>query len=171
MPSDQEVEDLLLCPFCGQQEAELTDAMPAGAYWVVCGHCGVETHSSRVRSEAIAAWNWRPPIAASSQSEPVGEAGRMPGTDGFTMAAFKADAVPVGTKLYAAPTLPLMVEELTFEFLRDECAAAWDNVRIPGDKFWNELPTNMQVLATQSFRRGVTHAVAAVQPQHKGEGE
>ena len=33
----------------------------------------------------------------------VGEASRMPGTDGFTMACFKAADVPVGTKLYATP--------------------------------------------------------------------
>jgi hypothetical protein len=33
----------------------------------------------------------------------VGEAGSMPGTDGFTMGAFHADQVPVGTKLYVAP--------------------------------------------------------------------
>lgn len=32
--------------------------------------------------------------------EPVGEAGTMPGTSGFTMACFKAADVPVGTKLY-----------------------------------------------------------------------
>lgn len=34
---------------------------------------------------------------------PVGEAGKMPGTDGFTMACFHAEDVPVGTKLYADP--------------------------------------------------------------------
>lgn len=34
-------------------------------------------------------------------STPVGEAGSMPGTTGFTMAAFKAEDVPLGTKLYA----------------------------------------------------------------------
>lgn len=33
----------------------------------------------------------------------VGEAGSMPGTTGFTMAAFKASEVPVGTKLYIRP--------------------------------------------------------------------
>lgn len=33
----------------------------------------------------------------------VGEAGKMPGTSGFTMACFKAEDVPVGTKLYAGP--------------------------------------------------------------------
>jgi len=37
---------------------------------------------------------------------PVGEAGTMPGTDGFTMACFKAVDVPIGTKLYATPPAP-----------------------------------------------------------------
>lgn len=31
----------------------------------------------------------------------VCEVGKMPGTDGFTMACFRADDVPVGSKLYA----------------------------------------------------------------------
>jgi len=35
--------------------------------------------------------------------EAVGEAGCMPGTEGFTMACFRATDVPVGTKLYTAP--------------------------------------------------------------------
>jgi len=35
--------------------------------------------------------------------EPVGVAGTMPGTSGFTMAAFDAAKVPVGTALYASP--------------------------------------------------------------------
>ncbi|SAK88031.1 hypothetical protein AWB76_06269 [Caballeronia temeraria] len=38
------------------------------------------------------------------QAEPVGLAGTMPGTDGFTMAAFKASDVPVGTPLYLHPS-------------------------------------------------------------------
>lgn len=33
--------------------------------------------------------------------EPLGIAGAMPGTSGFTMANFKAEDVPVGTELYA----------------------------------------------------------------------
>ena len=37
------------------------------------------------------------------EAVPVGIAGTMPGTSGFTMAAFKADEAPVGTKLYVAP--------------------------------------------------------------------
>ncbi|KOR22968.1 hypothetical protein [Burkholderia cenocepacia] len=34
------------------------------------------------------------------RGEPIGQAGNMPGTEGFTMAAFRADDVPVGTNLY-----------------------------------------------------------------------
>lgn len=38
-----------------------------------------------------------------ARGQAVGEAGAMPGTGGFTMACFRAEDVPVGTKLYAAP--------------------------------------------------------------------
>ena len=37
---------------------------------------------------------------AQPEQEPIGEVGTMPGTTGFTMACFKAEDVPVGTKLY-----------------------------------------------------------------------
>ena len=40
---------------------------------------------------------------AQVQGEPIGEVGTMPGTSGFTMACFRADEVPVGTKLYTSP--------------------------------------------------------------------
>lgn len=40
---------------------------------------------------------------AQVQGEPIGEVGTMPGTSGFTMACFRADEVPVGTKIYTAP--------------------------------------------------------------------
>lgn len=43
---------------------------------------------------------------AAQEAEPVGEAGTMPGSSGFTMACFHADKVPLGTKLYAAPQAP-----------------------------------------------------------------
>lgn len=36
-------------------------------------------------------------------SRVVGEAGYMPGTEGFTMACFKAVDVPAGSKLYVFP--------------------------------------------------------------------
>ena len=40
---------------------------------------------------------------ALAEQEPVGEAGTMPGTSGFTMACFKASEVSLGTKLYTSP--------------------------------------------------------------------
>lgn len=40
-----------------------------------------------------------PPVAAHGD-EPVGEASSMPGSNGFTLAVFKAEDVPIGTKLY-----------------------------------------------------------------------
>jgi hypothetical protein len=55
--------------------------------------------------EAVVAWNRRAPTPQAVVSEgmvEVGEAGSMPGTDGFTMAAFRAADVPIGTKLYVA---------------------------------------------------------------------
>ena len=44
-----------------------------------------------------------PALEAPAAPEPVGEAGTMPGTAGFTMACFHADKVPLGTKLYTQP--------------------------------------------------------------------
>lgn len=48
-------------------------------------------------------------LAAGAPAEtpkPVGEAGVMPGTSGFTMACFKDVDVPLGTKLYVAQPAP-----------------------------------------------------------------
>lgn len=43
-------------------------------------------------------------IAAEREAVPVGITGEMPGSNGgFSMAVFKADDVPIGAKLYAAP--------------------------------------------------------------------
>lgn len=44
--------------------------------------------------------------AALSNAEPVGEVGAMPGTEGFTMACFLANEVPIGTKLFLHPNVP-----------------------------------------------------------------
>jgi hypothetical protein len=46
-------------------------------------------------------------IAELRKQKPVAFAGSMPGTDGFTMAAFKAADVPIGTPLYASPVAPV----------------------------------------------------------------
>lgn len=51
-----------------------------------------------------------PPLKG--EALPVGEAGSMPGTDGFTMAAFRAVDVPIGTKLYARPVPGVSREEV-----------------------------------------------------------
>ena len=49
----------------------------------------------------------RDKLVAMAQVEPVGVAGAMPGTFGFTMASFLASEVPIGTKLYtSAPSIP-----------------------------------------------------------------
>jgi hypothetical protein len=42
------------------------------------------------------------PVAPAVDAQPVGVAGAMPGTDGFTMAVFKADDIPIGTALYTS---------------------------------------------------------------------
>lgn len=45
----------------------------------------------------------RAKVAEMEKQEPVGIAGPMPGTSGFTVACFSADEVTVGTNLYLAP--------------------------------------------------------------------
>jgi hypothetical protein len=49
----------------------------------------------------------RDALLAAAGKGAVGQAGAMPGTDGFTMACFKASDVPIGTPLYTAPTAAL----------------------------------------------------------------
>jgi hypothetical protein len=49
----------------------------------------------------------RDALLAAAGKEAVGQAGAMPGTDGFTMTCFKASDVPIGTPLYTAPTAAL----------------------------------------------------------------
>lgn len=44
--------------------------------------------------------------AALSNAEPIGEVDVMPGTEGFTMACFLANEVPIGTKLFLHPSVP-----------------------------------------------------------------
>lgn len=53
--------------------------------------------------KTVARFIWDSAKAMSDKQEAVGVAVNMPGTDGFTMACFKAADVPVGTKLYAHP--------------------------------------------------------------------
>lgn len=60
---------------------------------------------------AIAAWQTSAALRQSAPLRFVGEVGSMPGTSGFTMACFKADKVPMGTKLYARAALCQPAEE------------------------------------------------------------
>ena len=64
-----------------------------------------------IMREALAKWGTPAPVGV----EPVGEVGSMPGTDGFTMACFKASDVPIGTKLYTAEVLAMGRVPLTDE--------------------------------------------------------
>lgn len=57
---------------------------------------------------------------AQAEQQAAGEAGTMPGTDGFTMACFKAGDVPVGTKLYTRPQAALSSTAATAPVAGDE---------------------------------------------------
>jgi hypothetical protein len=58
--------------------------------------------------------------------EPVGEVGTMPGTTGFTMACFKAESVPVGTKLYTTQlAAQRQWQSLTDEAIWSEYQTLW----------------------------------------------
>lgn len=63
-----------------------------------------------VRNGASYGYAGRPEVAEAAilaalphLGEPVGITGFLPGSKGFTMAAFEAEKVPVGTPLYLAP--------------------------------------------------------------------
>lgn len=70
-----------------------------------------------------------PAIADTAGAKPVGVAGTMPGTDGFTMAAFKASDVPVGTNLYASPAID--AAGARSDDVRDAFKAWWTGDVIP----------------------------------------
>lgn len=119
--------DLIAAPWC--DGASDPDTL---AHAIADAACGITIASSydweqkpagRVATSIPICWTHRPgvpgdghidlsvmpqaappaPQAAVVQQEPVGEVGSMPGTAGFTMACFRADEVPVGTKLYTHP--------------------------------------------------------------------
>lgn len=82
-------------------------------------------------------------------AEPVGEAGSMPGTSGFSMAVFKASDVPVGTNLYTHPQ-PVVPDDIAkdaerYRWLRDNWttmrARSWaDQLELlPGEEKWADF--------------------------------
>ena len=65
---------------------------------------GVESWACEAIDELIAEREaLRAKITEMERQEPIGTAGGMPGTTGFTMACFHADKVSIGDKLYALP--------------------------------------------------------------------
>lgn len=63
-------------------------------------------------------------------SEAVGIVGSMHGTEGFTMACFKADEVPVGTPLYLHPQSAELAERQELDFYREHIGNDLDNLLI-----------------------------------------
>lgn len=83
-------------------DKELEALIDANLLVVEGGQCAFESWVD-IRPELVkfaravlTKWGTPAPVGV----EPVGEVGSMPGTDGFTMACFKASDVPIGTKLY-----------------------------------------------------------------------
>lgn len=97
--------------------------------------------------------------AADLRGSCVGAAGAMPGTSGFTMACFKADEVPLGTRLYTRPASRAM----TFMELRDLRLAT--EHQDDADTPW---PSAQQRL--DAFARGVEafHSVPPPEAQDQG---
>ena len=89
--------------------------------------------------------------------EPVATAGAMPGTDGFTMAAFESVKVPVGTKLYTAapqPTTPEPVNQMLLDIAYEVA---------------NAMPVNasqhiVRIGTVESARAAIAQAEQAPQP-------
>jgi hypothetical protein len=68
---------------------------------------------------------------AAPMANPIGQADPMPGASGFTMACFKASDVPVGTKLYLAPSSTDSTQAAVLE----QIAQSWDGCMVdaPGE--------------------------------------
>jgi len=99
--------ELLPCPFCGG-EARTFDLN--GTAQATCGGKHIDCAGTDVVAP-VAMWNRRTPAP---EGEAIGTAGAMPGTSGFTTAVFRANAVPVGTPLYASPVVPTPEEDEDF---------------------------------------------------------
>lgn len=53
-----EMLSLRHCPFC-RGDADITDTMPGGQYWIRCDDCGASAEGDRNPRTAIANWNRR----------------------------------------------------------------------------------------------------------------
>jgi hypothetical protein len=87
---------------------------------------------------------------AECKGEAVGVAGSMPGTDGFTMAAFKASDVPIGTKIYATPQAECVPREgLTDEQVLKLAESAWVNNKDDEQKFYLDFARAIEKAAKE----------------------
>jgi hypothetical protein len=110
---------------------------------------------------------------ASAQGEAVGEAGSMPGTDGFTMAVFRAADVPIGTKVYTAPPAAAVpdIDSMARRFLSwrlpdDFCPDAGISFEKPRNPHWWPVGTNL--FTAEQAEQMVRHMLAAApQPDAK----
>jgi hypothetical protein len=115
---DDEAPSHACCQFCGEVRIASTPLTPPAQPAPVQEprhtvqlngrHSPLLTHMMNSRNT--------PPAA---QQEPVGEVGTMPGTTAFTMACFKAEAVPVGTKLYTTPPAAAVQEPVAWGQMDD----------------------------------------------------
>jgi len=93
---------------------------------------------------------------AQVHSEPIGEVGTMPGASGFTMACFRADEVPVGTKLYTTqqPAQATQPAEVTDGFVlvnRGTIESAMQHVPYRGE-VWQELSAASHTLSKSHYQ-------------------
>lgn len=82
---------------------ELLDRLEAADKDIALKERIIDSLGSELNAVANERDELRARIDEMEKQEPVGIAGPMPGTSGFTVACFSADEVPVGTKLYALP--------------------------------------------------------------------
>lgn len=94
--------------------------------------------------------------------ESIGTVGSMPGTDGFTMACFKADEVPVGTRLYAAP--PQQAAQIDLGQFREAIAGAEDFIS-RHSWVWNGVGAH-----PNGVHRNLKELLALIDSQGNGNG-
>jgi hypothetical protein len=102
-----EGEALLPCPLCSQQLQPAADHRMAGMLEHPAGLplCPISALCFNDTPEMRALWNRRElgSTGAVATEPEAGQASLMPGARGFTMAVFRADEVPAGTKVYTHP--------------------------------------------------------------------
>lgn len=107
------------------------------------------------------------PVAEAARVEPVGVAGTMPGTDGFTMACFEASKVPVGTDLYLAAPAQQPVDAARVEPQR----AFEPPMRLPGETFSEWAKRAYETAAPAQQAEALTDATCDVLAERRRQVE